>query len=512
MQERVTMRKIREILRLTWDCQQSRKSVARSCNVGKTTVTDTISRATAAGLSWPLPENLDDEALEELLYPPPPHLILRKTNLPDWKYIRNELVTHKNLTLTLLWLEYKERDPDGLQYSQYCLLYRQWRKKLDVSMRQDHRAGEKMFIDYCGQMLPIIDPMTWLTHEAPVFVAVLGASSYTYAEATWTATLPDWIGSHVRAFVYFRGVTEVLVPDNPRTGVTTPCYFDPVLNATYADLSEHYKTVIIPARPRKPKDKALAEAGVRVSQSFILAGLRHRIFFSLAEANEAIRERLEILNNRPFRKMPGSRKERYEEIDRPALIALPEHPYQFAEWKKERLGRDYHVEITNHFYSASYKLIGEQVDIRYTTTTVEIFYKSRRVASHARSHDIRGKTTDPEHMPKAHREYTDWTTERFTSWSVEIGKSCAEVVQNIFSQRMHPEQALRLCKGLRSLSRRFGSDRLEAACARALYIKGVSYRSIKSILEHNLDSKPLESQQTPAPEPHENLRGGEFYE
>jgi len=511
MQERVTMRKIREILRLSLACKQSRKLVARSCNVGKTTVTDTIARATAAGISWPLPEDMDDEALERLLYPPSPNATLRKSILPAWNHVRHELVTHDNLTLMLLWQEYKERNPDGYQYSQYCLLYRHWRKRLDLSMRQEHRAGEKMFIDYCGQTLPVVDPMSWEIHGAQVFVAVLGASSYTYSEATWTQQLHDWINSHVRAFIFFKGVTQVLVPDNIKSGVTKPCYFDPVLNVTYAEMAAHYKTAIIPARPGKAKDKAKAEAGVKIAQSFILAGLRHRTFFSLAEANVAIRERLEILNNRPFRKMPGSRKQRYEEVDRPALITLPAQHYQFADWEKERVGRDYHIEVTHHYYSVPYKLVGEQVDVRYTSTTVECFHKSIRVASHARSNVIGGRTTNPEHMPRAHREYAEWTAERFISWSGEIGKSCAKVVDDILSQRIHPEQALRFCKGLRSLSRRFGCDRLEVACTRALHIKGVSYRSIKSILEHNLDKKPLESNQAPSPEPHENLRGGDYY-
>jgi transposase len=505
------MRKIRDILRLAWSCGQSRKAIAISCGVGKTTVTDTVARATAAGLCWLSLPQFDDEALEKLLYPSVLHPTRRQVPLPDWNSLHNELTTHKNLTLMLLWQEYKEVTPNGFQYSHFCDMYRQWHKRLDISMRQLHVAGEKMFVDYCGQTLPIVDASTGEIRESQVFVAVLGASNYTYAEATWTQSLPDWIGSHVRTFAFINGATKVVTPDNLLSGVTTPCRYEPVVNATYLEMSDYYGTVILPARVRKPKDKAKAEVGVQIVQRFILAALRKRTFFSLVEANDAIRERLEMLNNRPFRKLPGCRKSRFEELDRPALLPLPLSPFQFAEWKKVLLGIDYHFEIDKHFYSAPHRLRGESLLARYTETTVECFHKGKRVASHARSMLKGLHTTDPEHMPKAHKELAEWTPERLTKWASRIGESCAGVVTVILGRRAHPEQSFRSCRGIISLAKRYGDNRLEAACRRAITIKGISYRSIKATLENDLDQKPLITQPELPLVAHENVRGTNYY-
>lgn len=509
-QPRVTMRKIREILRLAWSCGQSRQSTATSCGVGKTTVTDVVARATAARLSWPLPP-LDDDALERLLYPPVIHPALRTVLLPDWNSLHNELVTHKNLTLMLLWQEYKEREPNGYQYSYFCDLYRLWHKSLDVSMRQEHRAGEKLFVDYCGQTLPIVDPATGEIRDAPVFVAVLGASNYTYAETTWSQGLADWTGSHVRTFSFIGGATKCIVPDNLRSGVTKPCRFEPEINATYQEMARHYGTAVVPARVRRPKDKAKAEVGVQIVQRFILAGLRKRTFFSLAEANAAIRERLDLLNNRPFRKLTGTRRSRFLEIDQPALLPLPESPYQYAQWKKLRLNIDYHFDLDGHFYSAPHRLRGEQLDIRYTETTVECFFRSNRVASHAKSNQKGKHTTIHEHMPKAHQEYAEWTPQRILSWAAGIGVATAQAVETILSRRAYPEHGYRSCMGILSLEKRYTKERLEAACQRALLIKGLNYKSLKSILENNLDQKPLPLQLELPSVPHDNIRGTDYY-
>jgi len=508
--ERVTMRKIREILRLAWSCGQSRKSIAIGFGVGKTTVTDTVARAKAAGFCWPLPD-IDDDALERLLYPPVLHPTCRQVPLPDWNTLHNELGTHKNLTLMLLWQEYKEVTPDGFQYSHFCDLYRKWHKRLDISMRQLHIAGEKLFVDYCGQTLPVVDISTGEIRDAQVFVAVLGASNYTFAEATLTQSLPDWTGSHVRTFAYINGVPRVVTPDNLLSGVTKACRYEPVINETYSAMAEHYGTAIVPARARKPKDKAKAEVGVQIVQRFILAALRKRTFFSLAEANAAIAERLELLNNRPFRKLPGCRKSRFEELDRPALQPLPQSPYQYAEWKKVLLGIDYHFDIEKHFYSAPHRLRGEPLWARYTETTVECFHNGKRVASHARSMLKGLHTTAPEHMPRAHQEYAEWTPERLTKWAGRIGESCAGVIAVILGRRVHPEQSFRSCRGVISLAKRYGDDRLEAACARAILIKGISYRSIKATLENDLDKTPLITQPDLPLVTHENVRGTQYY-
>ncbi len=509
--ERVTMRKVREILRLVWSCSQSRTATAKSCGVSKTAVTDTVRRAMMAKLSWPLPCYLDDTALESLLYPPANRSPTFSRPQPDWNALNNELVTHKNLTLMLLWQEYKERDPEGYQYSQYCELFRQWRKKLDLSMRQEHRAGEKMFVDYCGQTLPIVDPATGEIMDAQVFVSVMGASNYTFAEATRSQALPDWTGSHVRAFGYMGAVPRCLVPDNLKSGVTKTCRYEPDLNPTYAALAEHYQAAVIPARVRRPKDKPKVEVGVQIVQRFILAALRHRTFFSLAEANVAIRERLELLNNRPFRKLPGTRKERFEEVDLPAMLPLPESPYEYADWIKARVHLDYHVEVDHHFYSVPHRLVREEVDVRYTETIVECFFNRKRVASHQRS-QLKGKpTTCREHMPRAHLEFAEWTPERFISWAAKTGPETARAIENVLSRRTYPEHGFRSCMGILSLGKRYSNERLEAACERALLIKGVNYKSIKSILENNLDKKPLQSKPEPVTVDHENIRGTGYY-
>lgn len=510
-QERVTMRKIREILRLAWSCNQSRQAIATSCGIGKTTVTDTLCRASAANLSWPLPFALDDVGLEILLYPTNPGSSHRKCIPPDWHALNSEFVTHKNLTLMLLWQEYKEQNPSGYQYSQFCELFRKWKKKLDLSMRQEHRAGEKMFVDYCGQTIPVVDASTGEIRDAQVFVAVMGASNYTYAEATWSQSLPDWTGSHARTFTFLGCLPKTIVPDNLLSAVTKTCRYEPDINPTYAAMAAHYGVAVIPARVRKPKDKSKAEVGVQIVQRFILAGLRKRTFFSLAEANAAIKERLVLLNNRPFRKLSGTRTSRFDELDRPAMLPLPDSHYQYSQFKKVRLNINYHFELDDHFYSAPHRLVREQLEIRYTETTVECFYKGNRVASHPKSSVKGGYTTTPEHMPTSHREYAEWTPERLVSWAAGTGKATAQVVSAILSRKLIPEHGFNSCLGIISLGKRFSKERLEAACERALYIKGVNYKSIKSILDNNLDKKPLPAQLLLLPVVHENIRGTDYY-
>jgi len=508
--ERVAMRKIREILRLVWSCRQSRRDVARSCGVGKSTVDDMINRAVVAGLSWPF--ELDDQALETLLYPPVTHSSARKLSQPDWQALHDDLATHKSLTLMLLWQEYKAGEPDGYQYSQFCERYRHWRKKLDRSMRQEHQAGEKFFVDYSGQKMPIVDPASGEVRGAELFVGVMGASNFTYAEATWTQSLADWTGSHARAFAFMGAVPHCVVPDNLKSGVNQACRYEPELNQTYLEMANHYGTAIIPTRVRHPKDKAKVEGGVLIAQRFILAVLRKRTFFSLAEANAAIRERLILLNNRPFRKLPGTRQNRLDELDRPAMLPLPEMPYQYAQWKLARVHIDYHIELEGHFYSVPHRLVREQVDARYTETTVECFHKGNRVASHPRSYAQGKHTTTPDHMPKSHREYAEWTPQRITAWAATIGTATVQVVEQVLARRTYPEHGFRSCMGIISLAKRFSKERLEAACARAVTIKGINYRSIKSILENNLDQKILPNQMELLPIAHENIRGTDYYD
>jgi transposase len=431
--------------------------------------------------------------------------------MPDWSYIHQQL-RQKSVTLMLLWQEYKEIHPHGYQYSQFCHRYRQWAAKIDPVMRQEHRAGEKMFVDYAGQTVAVYDLHTNQMRETQIFVAVLGASNYTYAEATWTQTLADWIGSHSRAFAFFGGVPKLVVPDNLRSAVSKASFYDPDINPTYLDLVNHYGTVVIPARVRRPKDKAKVETGVQIVERWILARLRNRQFFSLGQLNRAIAELLEDLNNRPFQKLPGSRKSAFESLDRPALGPLPSEPYQFAEWKKATVNVDYHIEVERHYYSVPHTLIKKKIDVRITNNTIECFYKNKRVASHIRSHHKGRHSTLKEHMPKSHQKWAQWTPDRFIRWAGKIGGHTQKLSENVLNSRAHPQQGFRTCLGILRLAKSYGDDRLEAACRRAVSIGGTSYRSVESILKHNLDQKPLPDQSSKSPPiDHTNIRGARYY-
>lgn len=509
--ERTPMRKIKEVLRLKWFSGLGSRAIARSAKVGKTTVDDIVRRATEAGLSWPLAPEMDDASLEQLLYPPSVTLEDPSKPIPDWLMVHREL-SRKGVTLSLLWHEYLERYRSGYQYSQFCELYRQYARKLDLSMRQVHRAGEKLFVDYSGKTQPVVDSKTGEVRQAQIFIAVLGASNYTYAEATWTQGLPDWIGAHVRAFSFMGGVPEIIVPDNLKSAVSKACRYEPELNPTYQDLASHYEVAVIPARVRKPKDKAKVEVTVQIVERWIIAALRNRTFFSLAEFNAAIRELLEKLNNRPFKKLPGCRKSRFLELDKPALRPLPASAYQFAQWKKARVNIDYHVELLGYYYSVPYQLVGRELDVRFTESTVEYFHMAKRVASHVRSY-IKGRyTTVPDHMPKGHRAYAEWTPERLIRWAQQTGESTAGLITAILSRHRHPQHGFRSALGILALTKRFDKERIEAACKRALAIGGTSSKSVKSILETGLDKNPLPEQTAlPLATIHDNIRGGSYY-
>ena len=505
------MRKIKEILRLKWACQQSNRKISKSCCIAHSTVGEYLFRAEKAGLSWPLDPDLDDAALEKVLYPPNP-CPDTKPRMPDMAYLHQEL-KRKSVTLQLLWYEYKESHPEGYQYSQFCNLYRQWTKKLDVTLRQHHRAGEKMFVDYAGQTVPIVNPSTGEIADAHIFIAALGASSYTFAEATAAEDLPSWIQSHIHAFDFFQGVSQILVPDNLKAGVTKPCRYEPDLNPTYQDLAEHYGTTVIPARPGKPRDKAKVESAVLVAERWILAALRNHTFFSLTELNKAIREKLFELNNRRFQKLNTTRKILYDTIDKPALKPLPAHPYQYAEWKKARVNIDYHIEVDHHYYSVPYQLVREQVDVRLTPSTVEVLFKNRRVASHKRSYLRGGFITLTQHMPKSHQRHLEWTPSRILQWAGKNGPNTGKLVSRIIESRPHPEQGYRSALGIMRLTHSYGPDRVEMACRRALALQAYAYKSVKSILKNGLDRQPSIFDQ-PADCPasvHHNIRGKNYY-
>jgi transposase len=433
--------------------------------------------------------------------------------MPELSYLHQEM-HRKGVTLQLLWYEYKQQHPEGYQYSYFCELYRRYLKNLDPVMRFQHRAGEKMFVDFAGQRVDIVDPDTGEISEAHLFVAVLGASNYTYAEAFPGEDLPSWITAHVHAFEFFGGLSEIVVPDNLKSGVTRPCYYEPDLNPTYQDMAQYYGIAIIPARPKKPRDKAKVESAVLVAERWILAALRNHRFFSIAELNKAIRQKLTDLNNRPMQVLKKSRREMFDTLDRPALRPLPAAHYEFAQWKTAWVNIDYHIQVEQHFYSVPYQLARQQIDVRLAANTVEAFFKNRRVASHKRSF-IPGKfTTLIEHMPKSHRRYLQWTPSRLLRWASKNGPYTEKLAAAIMDSRTHPEQGFRSCLGIMRLTKHYPSERVEAACKRALHIKAFSSGSVKSILRNGLDQQEcLLPEPEPDPPPsHPNVRGTTYYQ
>src|SRR4051794_24667545 len=512
--ERASMLCVREILRLKHACGASDRVIARSTGVARSTVGDYLERAVAAGLGWPLPATLTDSALEALLVAKAGITPgTRRRAEPDWPAIHRER-RRPGVTLTLLWQEYRARQPEGYGYSRWCELYRSWEKRLSPTMRQVHPAGERLFVDYAGQTVEVVDGSTGELRQAQVFVAVLGASNYTYAEATWTQSLWDWTGSHVRVLEFLGGTPRQIVPDNLRTGVLRANWYEPGINPTYRDLAAHYRTAILPTRVRRPRDKAKVEAGVLVVERWILARLRHQRFFSLAELNAAIAALVEELNARPMRKLGVSRRQLFEQLDQPTLSALPAEPFVYAEWRIRRVALDYHVDIEGHYYSVPHRLLREQVEARVTARTIELFHKGDRVAVHVRG-GARGRhTTLPEHMPRAHRRHAEWTIERIGREAAAVGPATAALTALVLESQPHPEQGFRACLGILRLLRTYGRDRLGAGCARGLEIGARSYSSIASILQHGLDRQP-------APRPargsdelpllHPNIRGSGYY-
>jgi len=507
--KRLTMRKIRDALRLHAGGMSTRK-IAASLGVGQSTASEYVKRVQEAGLTWPLPSDMTDAALEALLFHPvggPTRLVEAR---PDWPAIHREL-RRKGVTLSLLWEEYRAVHPEGYGYSRFCELHRRWNGRLTPVMRQHHVAGERLFVDYAGATLEVVDPATGEVREAQLFVAALGASNLTYAEASWSQGLSDWVGAHSRAFAWFGGAPAQVVSDNLKSGVTRSCFYEPAVNRTCADMAEHYGTAVVPARPRKPRDKAKVEVAVQIAERWIVARLRDQRFFSLCELNTAIRGLLDRLNDRVTRHLGASRRDLFERIERAALRPLPAEPFVFSEWKRCTVGLDYHVEVDRHYYSAPHSLLREKVWVRFTARTVEIFHHGKRVAAHARTSANRQHTTIADHMPASHRRYSEWSPERLKTWAAKIGPNAATLVEVILRERSHPEQGFRSCLGIMRLARPHGPEALEAACERALLIGARSYSSVNSILKNNLHrNRPEPAADGPAIR-HGNIRGPGYF-
>jgi transposase len=508
------MHKIKEVIRLK-AAGLPLRTIASGAKLSLGAVAKYVKAAEQAGLSWPLPADLSDEALHRLLGGiDQPAAVSGRSVAPDCAAIHQEL-QRKGVTLQLLWHEYRaEHGAAGYAYSQFCSFYRQFKQSLKRSMRQTHRAGEKLFVDYAGQTVPIADPASGEIRQAQIFVAVLGASNYTFAEATWSQQLPDWLGSHVRALRFFGGAPAMVVPDNLKSGVARACRYDPDINRSYAELAAHYGMAVIPARPRKPQDKAKVEVGVQIVERWMLAALRKQTFFSLQELNAALRPLLDQLNAKPFKKLPGNRRSAFAALDQPALRPLPAQPYEFAQWKKARVNIDYHIEFEGHYYSVPHRLVGKEIECRITAKAVECFYQQQRVAVHVRSAQRGAHSTVDEHMPKTHRAHMRWTPGKLLNWALSIGPSTRDVVEYQLTHKPHPEMGYRTCLGLLALARQYGHERLEAACRRAMAIRSPYRKSVLSILQAGLDQIPLpqttQTSDSITPQ-HDNVRGADYY-
>jgi transposase len=507
------MRHIREILRLKWILKRSHRETARSLGISAGVVASVVTRAATKQLTWEAVCALSDDALERALYGPTAADVEGARPEPDPVHIHQEL-RRDGVTLELLHLEYLAEHPTGYRYSAFCRRYRRWLKRQRLSMRQVHKAGEKAFADYAGKRPAIVDAKTGALVPVELFVAVLGASNYTFAEATRTQRSADWISSHVHAVESFGGVPAVWIPDQLRTGVSAPCRYEPDIQRTYADWAQHYGTVIIPARPAKPRDKAKVEVAVQVAERWIVARLRNEVFLTLEAVNARIRELLVDLNTRPMKGYGGaSRRDLFARFDRPMLQPLPADRFVHADWLQARLNIDYHVEVDHHYYSAPYQLLHELLDVRLSATTVELFHRGSRLWVHARSYLAGRHTTVPEHMPKSHRAHLEWSPSRLIAWGATIGPDTERLVQRILESRPHPEQGYRSCLGLRRLAKHYGAERVNAACARALRAGARSYRPVDSILKHGLDRQPAGPAAAPClPLVHDNLRGAAYYQ
>ena len=510
--ERLSMRKIRDVLRLKFESGLSERVIARSLSLSNGSVNSYLQRARMAGLGWPLPEGLDDTALELLLFPPAPAVAAQARPTPDWTLVDKEL-RRRGVTLALLWEEYRTAHPNGFGYSWFCEHYGAFKSRLRPTMRQSHAAGEKVFVDFAGDMIEVVDPVTGEVRPMKLFVAAMGASNYIFAQARPSEQIADWIGAHVDLFAFLGGAPKFVVCDNLKAAVTNPDRYEPGLNRSYLELADHYGVAILPARPYKPRDKAKVEQSVLIAERWILARLRNRRFFRVADLNTAITELVGDINARVMKGYNASRAELFATIDKPALKALPDDPYAFAVWKRCRVAPDYHVEVDGHWYSAPFRLIRELVDVRVADRTVEIFHKRHRVASHLRAPNRRGHTTIPDHMPSAHRRHASWTPGRLVAYAEKIGPSTAALFEAIMTDRPHPEQGFRTCLGILALTRTYDNARVDAACRRGVSIKARSVASIRSILKNGLERAFLNEGERLDREPvrHGNIRGRDYF-
>jgi len=505
------MKHIRKIIELSELTNLSVRDIKDALKLSKSTVSDYLAAYQASDLTLELIRPLNDDQIYTALFGEKSKRSSRP--LPDFARMNTEL-KKKHVTRSLLWEEYREEHPDGLGYSQFCEHYRLWSKKVSISMRQVHKAGEKMFVDYSGLTMETIDQKTGEISKAEVFVAALGASGYSYAEASTSQQKQDFIASHIRAFEFFGGCTEILVPDNLKSAVTTASWYEPDINDSYQDMADHYGTVVVPARPYKPKDKSKAELSVKLVQRWILAKLRHRKFFHIHELNVAIWDLLDDLNNRKMRHLNKSRRELFEEVDQPALKALPSRSYIYRDFKDCRVNIDYHILLEKDLYSVPYQLAGEVVNARYTSTTVEIYHKNKRVAIHQHGPGKGVAATLTEHMASAHKAYAEWTPSRMVSWGRQFGAHTGELIENIMARKPHPEMGFRSCMGILNRAKSLDNVQVEAIARRMLELKVFTVKSFENILRNrSYEQVSVHTiEMTPPDSHHDNIRGQESYQ
>jgi len=490
----ISMRKLKSILQLKYGAKLPHRKIAVSLSISPSVVSTYAARAAQLGIEcWPLPDDWDDVRLAREFLGTRVKCKASRA-VPDWGQLHQEL-KGKGVTIELLWQEYAERHPNNhFSYNHFCRLYREFKPKFSLSMRQLHKAGEKLFVDYAGQTVPIVDPDTGETHKAQIFVAVMGASNYTFAEATWSQKMEDWCMSHKRAFEFMGGVPELVIPDNLKSGVAKACCYEPDLNPTYHQMASHFGVAIMPARVRKPKDKAKAEGGVLLVTRWILACLRREVFYTLAQLNQRISALLVRLNQKVFQKIPGSRASQFEALDRAALKSLPRSPYIFMQIKTVKVHLDYHVEIERNYYSVPYALVKKSLQAHFSEGTVRLYHEGQCVAHHVRLFTPGKQSTDKEHMPAHHRAYMDWDPGKFKQRAQNAGPHVLDWVNQKLASKTHPEQAYRSCAGLLSLVKTYNNERLNAACERGLKTGASTFKSIKAILKNNLDQQPTELQ------------------
>ena len=504
------MRKVREVLRLKYAHHLTYEDIGRSCGISRETVSEYLYRAKTHNISWPVPDEIDDQQLEKLLFPK--ENCSQRRVQPDWKLVRKERM-RKGVTLVVLWEEYKKIYPDGMEYSCFCKLYRAYLKTQGLSMRQIHKAGEAFFVDFSGLTVPYTDKSTGKIKKAEIFVAVLGASNYTYVEACASQSLGDWIKANVNALTFIGGVPERIVPDNLKSGIKKAHRYDPDVNITFQEFACHYAVAIVPARPHRPRDKPKVEAGVQIIQRHILARLRHHTFFSVEDINEAIRPLLDKLNHRSLHKREETRHELFEAIDQPALKPLPTTPYVYAIWEHKRVPNDYHVCYAQHFYSVPYQHIHKKIALRITTNTIECYDKDICIARHART-DGHGQTTLKDHMPPSHQAHAEVSIDKIKQDAKAVGIYTTQLIDQIIASKPALQQASRCCIGILRLGKHYGAVRLENAARRAIILGTYRYQSIESILKNGLDQHPPPLEQTtvlPKIE-HQNIRGAQYYQ